>query len=221
MVPTPSPAALRAFVRRQTRLLPVAGLPTIRLHQAADVTETWHAAVEFLRDPDIGLPFWAFPWAGGLAVASHLNDHPEAVAGLDVLDIATGSGICAIVAARAGAASVRAVDIDPLAEAAAHLNAQANEVHVTIRRVDLLDSPPPEIDVILAGDICYEETMSNRMLTWLRQAASAGTRVLVGDPGRAYLPAGLRRVGAYEVSTSRELEATETRMAAVYEIPPG
>ena len=207
-------------MRRQTRLLPVAGLPGIRLHQAADVTETWRAAVEILRDPDVGLPFWAFPWAGGLAVARHFGDHPEAVAGLDVLDIATGSGICAIVAARSGAAAVRAVDIDPLAEAAAHLNARANDVKVTIRRVDLLDSPPPPVDVILAGDICYEETMSRRMLAWLRLAASTGTRVLVGDPGRAWFPADLVRIGTYEVTTSRELEATETRTAAVYEVPP-
>src|SRR3954454_1205915 len=129
----PSSARLRAFVREHTRLQPVADLPAIRLYTGDDVMEICRLAGEQLGQQDPPLPFWAFPWAGGLAIAHHLVAHPELVAERRVVDVATGSGICAIVAARCGAAETLAIDIDPLAEAAATLNARANDVRVTIR----------------------------------------------------------------------------------------
>src|SRR5437762_7425028 len=158
----PSPANLRAFVRRQTRLVPVADLPDLRLHLADDVTKLWHLAGRELGDDDPGLPYWGFAWPGGLAIARYLRDNPAEVAGARVLDIAAGSGLCGIVAMRLGAASVLAIDVDPMAEATVALNARANGVRIGFRRRDLLDESPPACDVILAGDVCYQETMANR-----------------------------------------------------------
>ncbi|HEY0443326.1 MAG TPA: 50S ribosomal protein L11 methyltransferase [Candidatus Limnocylindrales bacterium] len=172
-----------------------------------------------LRIADPPLPYWAFAWAGGLAVARYLVDHPEEVAGKRVLDIASGSGLCAIAALNCGAATATAVDIDPFSEAAVALNARANGVRIGFSRRDLLDAPAPESDVILAGDVCYEEPMADRMIAWLRAAAGSGVRVLIGDPGRAYLPHDLTPLARYRVRTSRELENAEVRDSGVFTFP--
>jgi predicted nicotinamide N-methyase len=215
-----SSAELRAFVRRHTRPADVAGAPGIRIHQGEDVVALAGAIERELGVTDGDLPYWAFAWVGGLGVAAHLLAHPDEVAGRRVLDLAAGSGLCGIVAARLGAAGVRAVDIDPLAEAAIGLNAAANGVHVTVTRRDVLDDPPPDVEVVLAGDVCYSETMAARMTGWLRACAGAGIRVLLGDPGRAYLPTeGLVRLGDYAVPASRELEPAGERRCAVYTMP--
>jgi predicted nicotinamide N-methyase len=216
-----SPANLRAFVRRNTRLMPVPDLPGISLNQADDVMKVMSLAGTELGETDPGLPFWAFAWAGGLGVSRYLVDHPDEVAGRRVVDIASGSGLCAIVAMRSGAAWVHAIDIDPLSEAAVALNARANGVRIGFSRQDLLGAEPPECDVILAGDVCYEEIMAARMVEWLQLAASRGTRVLVGDPGRRYLPPGMSLLASYRVRTSHELEDAEIKDAAVYTFPAG
>jgi predicted nicotinamide N-methyase len=213
---TPSPAALRAFVRRHTQLAAVADVPGVRLHVADDVMALTGLVSRELNQPDITLPFWAFPWAGGLGVARHLIDNPEEVAGKRVLDIASGSGLCAIAAVKVGAASVQAVDVDPLSQAAVAVNSRANGVRVDFTHADLLDGPPPGVDVILAGDVCYEEGMADRMLAWLRLASAQGTRVLLGDPGRTYLPRDLERIATYAVRTSRELESDDVRQTSIY-----
>ena len=213
---TPSPANLRAFVRRNTRLLPVPDVPGMRLYLAGDVATVSRLASSELGESDPDLPYWAFAWAGGLAIARYLQDHPEEVAGRRVLDIASGSGLCAIVAMRSGAASAHAVDTDRFSEAAVAVNARANGVRIGFSRQDLLGASPPQYDVILAGDVCYQETMASRMLDWLRLAARSGTRVLLGDPGRTYLPTGLERLAAYRVRTSRELEDAEIKESAVF-----
>jgi predicted nicotinamide N-methyase len=217
----PAPAARRAFVRRHTRLQDVPEVPGLRLHLADDVTAVWGRTGEFLGLTDPPLPFWAFAWSGGLAVARYLADHPGEVAGRRVVDVASGSGICAIVAARLGAASVQAVDVDPLAAAAVDLNGRANNVRIGFTGRDLLDDPPPACDVLLAGDVSYEEPMAVRMAAWLRAAAERGTRVLLGDPGRAYLPAGLERLATYRVRTSREIEEAEQTEGIVYTFAAG
>lgn len=216
----PSPAALRAFIRRHTVVRPVPDFPGVRLHQGDDVMELCSLAGIELGQPDPPLPYWAFPWSGGLAVARYLLEHPGEVAGRSVLDLATGSGLCAIVAMRLGARSARGVDIDPLAAAAADLNARENGVRVDVIRRDVLDDPPPpSVEVVLAGDVCYEETMATRVVDWLRHAAGQGSRVLLGDPGRTYLPRDLELVASYRVRTTRELEANETRESFVYVVP--
>lgn len=176
------------------------------------------AGEELGRD-DPPLAFWAFAWPGGLALARYLLDHPTEVAGLRVLDVAAGSGLCAIAAVRAGAARVEAVDIDPLAEAAATVNARANGVRFAVRRADVLSDPSPDVDVILAGDVSYEQPMATRMHAWLRRASLGGTRVLIGDPGRRYLPPDLEPLATYRVRTTREIEDAEVRPASVYAFP--
>jgi predicted nicotinamide N-methyase len=183
---------------------------------ADDVITVMRLAGDELGQVDPPLPFWAFPWAGGLAVARYVVDHPDEVAGRDILDLASGSGLCAIVALRAGALSAQAVDIDPLAEAAVGLNAHANGVRIGFSRRDIFDDPPPAADVILAGDVCYEETMAERLLDWLRVAAGQGARVLIGDPGRAYLPSDVSLLATYRVTTNRELEDAEVKPSGVY-----
>ena len=212
----------RAFVQRHTRLQDVDEVPGIRLHLADGVEPVWHAVEETLGIDGAPIPFWAFAWAGGLALARWLQEHPEEVAGRRVLDLATGSGLVAIVAAKAGAAEVSAVDIDPFAEAAVALNARANHVRVAYSTRDLLDSAPPDVDVLLAADTWYEGPLAERVLPWLRVAAAAGTRVLVGDPGRKYLPepaaSGLIELASYPVRTTTTLEDREVVDGRVFAI---
>jgi predicted nicotinamide N-methyase len=134
-----------------------------------------------------------------------------------VLDLAAGGGICAIAAMRAGAACAVAADVDPLAGAAVAVNAAANGVEVAFTDTDLLTGPPPRVDLVVAGDVCYERRMTARVLAWLCAAQDGGARVLLGDPGRAYLPrSGLQRLAEYDVPTTPELEDTALRRTAVY-----
>jgi predicted nicotinamide N-methyase len=212
----------RAFVQRHTRLREVDGVPGVRLHLADAVEPVWHAVEAALGLDGAPIPFWAFAWAGGLGLARWLREHPEEVRGRTVLDFAAGSGLVAIVAAQAGAGRVTAVDIDPYAEAAVGLNARANRVRVTTVIRDLLDEPPPAVDVLLAADTWYEGPFAGRVLPWLRTAAVAGTRVLVGDPGRTYLPdiegAGFSELARYPVRTTTTLEDREVVDARIFAV---
>jgi len=209
----------RAFVLRHTRVQPVAGLEGIRLHLADEVLPLWHAVQGELGDPDAPLPFWAFAWGGGLALATYLGEQPEAVRGRRVLDLGSGSGLVAIAAGLAGAAAVTGSDIDLFAEAAIGLNARINGVRVEVIGRDLLDEDPPDVDVILAGDTWYEQPLALRVLPWLKRAQLAGIAVLVGDPGRRYLPASeLSELASYEVRTTTELEDLAFKRARVYRL---
>ena len=211
----------RAFVLRQTHLRAVPGLDNLRLQLADEVLPLWHALQIETADLDAALPYWAFAWSGGLALAHYLRDHPESVAGRVVLDLASGSGICAIVAAQAGAATVTATDIDPFATAAIALNARANRQRVSVTARDILDDEPPGVDVILAGDIAYEAGFADRAFGWLRRARARGIEVLVGDPARRYLPVHeLAELAFYEVRTTTELEDLERKRGWVYALSP-
>ena len=211
---SPSP---RAFILHHTALRPVPGLETIRLHLADDALTLWHAVQVETRDPEAALPYWAFAWGGGLAIGRYLRDWPDAVRGKRVFDLATGSGLCAIAAMQAGAASVTAADIDPFAVAAVALNARANRQRVTAVERDVLGDPPPDVDVIVAGDCWYEAQLAERVLPWLLQARSDGIDVLVGDPGRRYLPTDmLVELRSYDVRTTTELEDLDHRQGRVY-----
>lgn len=192
------------------------GLPGIRLHQGDDVTALLRLTGEQLGLSDPPLPYWAFPWPGGLAIARYLLDHPVEIEGRSVIDVGSGSGLCAIVAARCGASSVTAIDVDPCAEAAITLNAHANDVRVAARLDDVLDTDPPAVDVILAGDVWYEKSMASRLEPWLERATRQGSRVLIGDPGRAYLPPGLEPVARYVVVVSAEIDGATARPSTVY-----
>jgi predicted nicotinamide N-methyase len=210
------------FVNCNTAITAPPLLPNIRLHLATEVTPLWQATEERLAQSGLPPPFWAFPWAGGQALARHLVDNPETVAGRAVLDFGSGSGIVAIAAAKAGAKTVTAADIDPFAAAAIALNATLNGVAIEIIATDLLDSAPdPLWPVVTAGDVCYERQMAERAIRWLRCCAGRGSLVLLGDPGRAYLPkSGLAGIASYAVPTSRELEAGEISAGIVWQVLP-
>jgi predicted nicotinamide N-methyase len=211
------PRPPRAFVLRHTRLRPVPGLAGIRLHLADEVLPLWRAVQVETADDDAPLPYWAFAWAGGLAIGRYLRDHPEVVAGRTVFDLASGSGLCAIVALQAGASAAVAADIDPFATAAIDLNARANVRRVTAVRGDPLDDEPPAVDLIVAGDTWYEARLAERVLPWLRRAQARGIDVLVGDPGRRHLPADdLLELACYDVRTTTELEDLDHKQARVF-----
>jgi predicted nicotinamide N-methyase len=200
-------------------LQPVPGLDRLRLHLADDVNSLWRATQEVTGDPETPIPFWAFAWGGGLAIASYLRDHPETVSGQRVLDIASGSGLCAIAAARADASEATAVDIDRFAVAAIGLNARANGRRLDVVRADLLDDEPPDVDVILAGDCWYEQCLGERATAWLLRARSRGINVLIGDPGRRYLAReNLRELASYDVRSTTDLEDLGRTSASVFEL---
>jgi predicted nicotinamide N-methyase len=181
------------------RLVEVPFVAEVRLHLAEDAT-VWWARMEARADTRLTPPYWASAWAGGRAVARYVLDHPQTVSGQRVLDLASGSGLVAIAAAKAGAAGVVANDIDPYAVAAITLNARANGVHVTESHADLLDGDGGDADTVLAGDVFYDRAIAQRMLAFLDRAAARGAKVLVGDPGRGHLPADrFRTVATYRV----------------------
>jgi predicted nicotinamide N-methyase len=195
------------MVAHHTRLQPVAGISGIKLHLAEDAAPVWQATEAALGLAGAPIPFWAFAWAGGLALARFLQEHPDEVEGRRVLDLATGSGLVAIAAVLAGASAVTAADIDPFAEAAVGMNARANGVRIAFVGRDLLDDEPPDVDVLLVADTWYESPLAERVLPWIRASARRGTRVLVGDPGRRYLPtSGMLQLATYEVQTTTRLE---------------
>jgi predicted nicotinamide N-methyase len=208
-----------AFVRANTVRGIAPHVPEIRLRLATEITPIWQATETWLAERNIAPPFWAFAWPGGQALARHVLDNPALAAGKRVLDFAAGGGIAAIACAMAGAASVEAAEIDPLALAAIELNAAANNVRVV---------PVPGVvgaacrwDLILCGDVCYEAPMTGHIMPWLAAMARAA-EVWIADPGRAYLPkAGLAPFARYRIETTLELEDRTSRDVALYRVLPG
>ena len=211
----------RAFILENTRPQPPPHTPELVLRLADEITPIWTLTEEALAEIGLPPPFWAFAWAGGQALARYVLDNPEIVAGKRVIDFATGSGLVAIAAMKAGAARVLAADIDVFCEAAVGLNAEANGVTVAFTERNLLDAPPPPpADVILAGDICYEKPMAEAVMAWLAQGRAAGATVLIGDPGRTYFPKdGLVKLAEYQVATTRELEDFAVKRTCVWTLP--
>jgi predicted nicotinamide N-methyase len=216
-----APGDAAAFVRAHTAVRTVPLVPEVRLHTGDEVVELWESTEQSAGRAGAGLPppFWAFPWAGGQALARHVLDHPGLVAGRRVFDLAAGSGLVGIAAALAGAAEVVANDVDPLAVVAVALNAGINGVTIAVEPADVLDTDPAA-DVVLAGDVFYDRSMAARVLPFLRRAAGRGALVLVGDPQRAHLPrGGLRRVAEHVVPVPATLESVETRLTTVWSLP--
>lgn len=209
-----------AFVREQTVLSAPPLVAEIRLHLASEVTPLWRATEATLASRNVPPPYWAFAWPGGQALARYVLDHPETVIGRRALDFAAGSGLAGIAAARSGAAAVTAADVDAHAVAAIALNAAANHVAIDIIGDDLIDHASAW-DVVLAGDVCYEQPMAGRATVWLRRLAAAGTEVLLGDPGRTYRPTdGLMELARYRVPTSLDLETRTECEAVVWRVLP-
>lgn len=205
-----------AFIRAETRLLPVPHAPEILLHVADEATELWQKTEEELGEIGLAPPFWAFAWAGGQALARYILDHPETVRGKRVLDFASGSGLVAIAAMKAGAAEVTACDIDAFAIAAIMLHAETNGVAVAPAQADLVGQDGGW-DAVLAGDICYERDLAARVTEWLMSLSQRGATVLIGDPGRSYLPReSLENLAQYQVPVTRTLEDADIKKTGVW-----
>jgi predicted nicotinamide N-methyase len=207
------------FIRRNTALGHHPLVPEIRLHLACELTPIWQATEAWLAREGVEPPFWAFAWPGSAAMARHILDHPETVAGRAVLDFAAGGGLAAIACAKAGAACVEAVDIDPMAACAIGLNAAANAASLAVGCDDIVGSPC-RWDLILCGDVCYEAQMAGHILPWLRRMAD-DAEIWIADPGRAYRPReGLVEMLRMEVPTSLELEDRHSRLVTLSRLQP-
>ncbi|QIB36101.1 methyltransferase [Ancylobacter pratisalsi] len=207
----------QAFIRAETRALPVPLAPEITLHLAVESVPIWQRTEEELGEMGLPPPFWAFAWAGGQALARHVLDHPEIVRGRRVLDFAAGSGLVAIAAWIAGAAVVEAADIDPFAQAAITLNASLNGIEGLHVVTDDIVGTDAGWDVVLAGDIAYERDTATRVFAWLESLGARGAQVWIGDPGRSYLPRErLQWIAEYGVPVTRELEDSEIKRTAIW-----
>jgi predicted nicotinamide N-methyase len=204
------------FILENTSVLSPPHVPEIRLHLASEMHDLWLKTEEDLEAIGLPPPFWAFAWAGGQGLARYVLDHPETVRGKRVLDFASGSGMVAIAAAKAGAAEVLAADIDPWARSAVRLNAALNDVSVDFTTGDLIGRSV-DVDVILAGDVFYESDFARALVTWFADMAKDGCLVLVGDPGRSYRPTEhLEPLATYEVPVTRVLEDSEVKKTTVW-----
>nr|WP_178121875.1 methyltransferase [Agrobacterium fabrum] len=191
-------------------------VPELRLHLATEAHELWLKTEDELEEIGLPPPFWAFAWAGGQGLARYVLDNPESVRGKHVLDFASGSGMVAIAAAMAGASEVLAADIDPWTETAIRLNAALNDVEIGFTGFDLVGKPV-EADVLLAGDVFYDRAFADLLVPWFLALAEKGVSVLVGDPGRAYLPKErLRAEATYQVPVTRALEDSEVKKTTVW-----
>ncbi len=212
-----APTDRAVFVRDNTRVLAPPHVPELRLHLADEATALWEKTEEELGAMGLPPPYWAFAWAGGQALARYVLDNPGIVAGRSVLDFAAGSGIVGIAAMRVGAASAVSTEIDGFALAAITANAALNGVTVTARDEDTTAEPAGRFDVVLCGDVFYEKPMAEKVLAWLDRERVAGATVLVGDPGRSYLPKErLEAVAEYRVPVTRALEDSEIKVTRVW-----
>ena len=207
------------FIRQNTTVMTPPLVPEVKLHLAHEAVPLWQKTEEELGEMGLPPPFWAFAWAGGQALSRYVLDNSRTVENLKVLDLATGSGLVAIAAARAGSTSIIAADIDEFATTAAEMNAELNQVSLVIKLEDLLHQQPPLADVILVGDLFYEKTLATRCLAWLRQAQEQGAKIFIGDPGRSYLPRDqLEKLAEYNVPVTRDLEDAEIKRTAVWQL---
>jgi predicted nicotinamide N-methyase len=207
-----------SFIRANTRVMTPPHVPEVRLHLADDAVALWEMTEEELGAIGLPPPFWAFAWAGGQALARYALDNPETVRGRYVLDLASGCGLVAIASMMAGTAHAAAVDIDEFAADAAALNAELNGVAVEPVSRDLIGAAV-EADIVLVGDLFYDRDISARLLDWLKRLHAEGRRVLIGDPGRTYLPKdALESVAEYAVPVSRALEDAEVKRTRVWRL---
>lgn len=205
------------FILDNTEIMAPPHVPEIRLHLASEVHDLWLKTEEDLAEIGLPPPFWAFAWAGGQGLARHILDHPDLVTGKRVVDFATGSGLVAIAAAKAGAAHVLAADIDPFVETALRLNAAENDVTIAFS-ADNIVGPALEADVLLAGDVFYDKGFADQLVPWFSELTANGVQVIVGDPGRAYCPKDrLQSLGAYQVPVTRVLEDSEVKKTTVWQ----
>lgn len=206
------------FIRENTRVQAASHVPELELYLAHDALALWQLTEDQLGELGLPPPFWAFAWAGGQALARYVLDHRETVAAKRVLDVASGSGLVAVAAMKAGAHWALAADIDRFAAKAAALNAALNGVAVETSQSDPVGAET-DADVILVGDLFYDRDLAPRVLDWLTTLQGAGKTVLIGDPGRTYLPRDrLAQIEAYDIPVTRALEDAEVKRAAVWRL---
>ncbi|HET7412826.1 MAG TPA: 50S ribosomal protein L11 methyltransferase [Pararhizobium sp.] len=203
------------FIRENLRLEPVPSLPDIRLYCAHPGSGLWRLLES--DETDVSPPYWAYRWAGGMALAHHFAAHPEIVSGRRVLDLGAGSGLVGIAAARVGASHVIAAEIDHHGQVALELNAAANAVRLQVARGDLLAGPPPAVDLVAVGDLYYAPELAAKVTAFLDRCLLAGITVLIGDPGRVYLPrTRLRLVAEYPVPDMGDAANDKSKSSAVF-----
>jgi predicted nicotinamide N-methyase len=213
---TPGPD-FRRFIVENTAVLSAPHVPEIKLHLADEAYDLWHKTEDELQQSGLEPPFWAFAWAGGQGLARHVLDHPQTVQGKSVLDFATGSGLVAIAAALAGAKSVLAADIDPFCGDAVALNAALNKADLQFTAEDLT-GVSIDADVLLAGDVFYDREMAAKLTPWFLSLSQRGVTVLIGDPGRAYLPRQfLKQLSTHQIQVTRILEDADVRKTIVWQ----
>jgi predicted nicotinamide N-methyase len=204
------------FILDNTSVMSPPHVPEIRLHLADEAHDLWLKTEEELEEIGLPPPFWAFAWAGGQGLARYVLDHPETVAGKRVVDFASGSGLVAIAALKAGAASVLAADIDPWTQAAVKLNSRLNNVHLAFTGNNLIGTTL-DADILLAGDVFYDVGFANALAPWFTTLAQSRKTVIVGDPGRSYCPRHLMEpLATYEVPVTRALEDADVKRTTVW-----
>jgi len=212
--PRPDPVA---FIRTNMHLAAVASLPEIHLYTAHPASGLWRLADPEADESEAPPPYWAYLWAGGAALAHHFLDRPETVSGRCVLDLGAGSGIVGIAAAKAGASRVIAAEVDPYGVAVLGLNAAANDVAITVLKHELTAGPPPPVDLVAVGDLFYEHALAERVTAFLDRCLAVGIDVLIGDPGRAWLPRRrLRMVAQYSVPDVGEISSSRMKPSGVF-----
>jgi predicted nicotinamide N-methyase len=204
------------FILDNTAVMTPPHVPEIRLHIADEAHDLWLKTEDELEAIGLPPPFWAFAWAGGQGLARYVIDNPGSVAGKRVIDFASGSGLVAIAACLAGAASVQAVDIDPWTETAIKLNSRLNNVELEFSSTDNIGSTL-DAEVLLAGDVFYDKIFADRLIPWFEALAATGMTIVIGDPGRAYCPRKrLQSLATYEVPVTRALEDAEVKKTTVW-----
>jgi predicted nicotinamide N-methyase len=215
-----TPKSARKFILDNTALTAPPHVPEVLLHLADEAHDLWLRTEEELAEIGLPPPFWAFAWAGGQGLARYVLDHPETVRAKRVLDFASGSGLVAIAALKAKASEVIAADIDPFCETAIVLNLEANGVGAEFLGADCIGSDDGW-EVVLAGDVFYDKAFADRLAPWFASLKTRGADILVGDPGRAYLPkGGLQQLGVYQVPVTRVLEDAEVKRTTVWRWGP-
>jgi predicted nicotinamide N-methyase len=208
----------KTFVRENAALLSPPLVPEVALYLAEEALPLWEKTEEELQEIGVPPPYWAFAWAGGQALARYILDNPSTVHGKSVLDVASGSGLCAIAAMKAGARETEASEIDALACSAILANAEANAVALTISEADPIGGDRGW-EIVLVGDAFYEKPLADRLLPWLETLAGRGATVLIGDPGRTYFPKNrFEHLAEYFVTVSRALEDSEIKRTSVWRL---
>ena len=213
-----TPKTAKTFILDNTALMAPPHVPEVLLHLADEAHDLWLRTEQELAEIGLPPPFWAFAWAGGQGLARYVLDNPRTVRGKRVLDFASGSGLVAIAAMKAGARQVIAADIDPFCETAIAINLEANGVEAQFLGADCVGTDDGW-DVVLAGDVFYDKAFADRLLPWFRSLKARGAEILVGDPGRAYLPkTGLESLAVYQVPVTRVLEDAEVKRTTVWRL---